>query len=226
MEDSMYRRLLLLPLFNGLTTGELTQIIAQIHLDFNQHADGETLIQQDDRCDRLVYVLNGQVGIELRDTAQQFILTEQSDQPFIVEPYNLYGMRQYYEHSYVTRTPVDTVTVSKRDFNNVMLNYSIVRTNMLNLLCARIQNQTRLLHEQEADSVTQKMVQFLRRISSTPKGEKLLQMRMENLAAQIQETRINVSMSLRQLKQQGLIDMPHRAHILIPDLQALVKEYL
>jgi len=222
----MYRKLLLLPMFNGLTTGELTQIIAQIHLDFNQHADGDTLLQQDDRCDRLVYVLNGQVGIELSDPARQFILTEQCDQPFIVEPYNLYGMRQHYEHTYIAHTAVDTVTVSKRDFNNVMLTYPIVRTNMLNLLCARIQSQTRLLREPEAETVTQKMVQLLCRIATTPKGQKTLQIRMETLATLIQETRINVSMSLRRLKQQGLIDTPQRAHILIPDLQALVKEYL
>jgi CRP-like cAMP-binding protein len=222
----MYHRLLMLPMFNGLTTRELTQIIAQIQLDFCQHADGDTLLQQDDRCDRLVYVLSGQVSIELTDATLQFILTEQSERPFIVEPHNLYGMTQQYEHSYYALSNVDTVTVSKRDFSNVMLNFPIVRTNMLNLLCARIQSQTRQLHEAEAETVAQKTVQFIRRIASTPKGPKTLKIKMETLATLIQETRLNVSTTLHSLEQQGLISMPHRGQIHIPDMQALVKAQL
>lgn len=222
MENSMYRRLLMLPIFNGLTTGELTQIIAQIHLDFNQHSDGETIVSQDDRCDRLIYVLSGQVECEYRDPENRFTLSELMGQPFLLEPSKLYGMSQRYDHSYTTLEPVDTVTISKRDFNNVMLNYSIVKTNILNMLCARIQHLTKLTREAEPDTVQKKLVQFLRRHVYTPKGQKTLYINMETLAMLIQETRLNVSFALRNLNQQGLIDQPRRGQILIPDMQTLI----
>lgn len=222
MEITMYQRLLMLPIFNGLTTRELTQIISQIHLDFNQYADGETIASQDDRCDKIIYVLSGKVECEYRDPMNRFVLTELMDQPFIVEPSNLYGMAQRYEHSYITLEPVDTVAISKRDFSNVMLNYHIVKTNILNMLCARIQNLTKLLREREPETVIEKIVQFLRRNLTTLKGQKSLHINMEMLAELIQETRLNVSFALRDLKKQGLIGQPHRGQILIPSIQDLI----
>ncbi len=225
MEISMYQKLLMLPIFNGLTTRELTQIISQIHLDFNQYADGETLASQDDRCDKIIYVLNGKVECEYRDPENRFVLTELMDQPFIIEPSHLYGMSQRYEHSYITLEPVDTVAVSKRDFSNVMLNYHIVKTNILNMLCARIQSLTKIVRECEPETVVEKIIQFLRRNLATQKGQKTLYINMEILADLIQETRINVSFALRDLKQQGLIDQPHRGQILIPDIQNLITHY-
>ena len=222
----MYQKLLMLPIFNGLTTGELTQIISQIHLDFNQYTDGEIILSQDDRCDKIIYVLNGKVECEYRDPKNRFVLTELMEQPFVIEPNNLYGMSQRYEHSYITLEPVDTVTISKRDFSNVMLNYHIVKTNILNMLCARIQSITKTVGECEPETVVEKIIQFLRRNSATLKGQKILHINMETLARLIQETRLNVSFALRDLNKLGLIKQPHRGQILIPNLQNLLTYHL
>lgn len=218
----MYQKLLMLPIFNGLTTVELTQILAQIHLDFNQYADGENIVAQDDRCDKLIYVLSGTVLCEYTDPAHRFVLTEWIDRPFIIEPNNLYGMSQRYGHTYRTLTTVDTVTIPKRDFSNFMLNYPIVKTNILNMLCAHIQRLTQLNQECEPENVREKIILFLRRQCCSCKGQKKLQINMEELAVLIQETRLNVSIALRSLKQHGLITQPHRGQILIPDMQKLV----
>jgi CRP-like cAMP-binding protein len=222
MEDSMYRRLLLLPIFNGLTTEELTQIISQIHLDFRQYGDGEAIVCQDDRCDRILYVLNGKIRSEYADPESRFIVTEVIDKPFVVEPYNLFGMSQRYEHSYVTIEPSDTVTINKRDFNNIMLNYHIVKTNILNMFCAKIQRLTKMTRECEPESVEKKIVRFLQCHTLNGKGYKTLQIRMEDLASLIKETRLNVSFALRNMNQQGYILQPHRSTIVVPDMQMLI----
>ena len=71
----MYNQLLMSPLFTGLTTGELTQILAQIHLDFNTYEKKEVIVLQDDRCDKLTYVLRGKVKAEMIDPRHRFVLT-------------------------------------------------------------------------------------------------------------------------------------------------------
>ena len=218
----MYRRLLLLPIFNGLTTEELTQIIAQVHLDFRQYGDGEAIVCQDDRCDRILYVLSGKIRSEYSDPESRFMVTEVIDGPVVVEPYNLFGMSQRYEHSYVTIEPSDTVTISKRDFNNIMLNYNIVKTNILNMFCAKIQHLAKMARECEPESVEKKIVRFLRCHTLNGKGCKSLQIRMEDLAFLIKETRLNVSFALRRMNQQGYIQRPQRSTIVVPDMQTLI----
>ena len=54
----------------------------------------------------------------------------------------------------------------------------------------------------------------------TPTGEKKLQIRMEDLAEQIDDTRINVSKVLNELKDGGVIRLSRRI-IDIPDMETL-----
>ena len=225
MESSMYNRLLLLPIFTGLTTSELTQILAHIHLEFQQFDHGDVLAAQDDRCDKLTYVLSGVLRAELVDPTNKFALTELMDKPFLIEPYNLYGLNQNYEHTYIANEKAYTVSISKQEFHSIMLNYRIPRTNALNLISAKVHKQSRLLREPEPPSVEGKIIQFLSRVLLTERGTKELQMKMEDLAAYIQETRLNVSITLREWNEKGLITQPRRGMIVIPEFGKLPSHH-
>ena len=218
MESSMYNRLLSLPLFTGMTTGELTQMLAHIHMEFKQYEAGEVIVAQDDRCNKLIYVLKGKVRAEFIDHERHFVLQEFIDNPFVIEPYNMHGMVQRYEHTYMTEERTDTVMISKQEFHAIMLNYKIPRMNAMNLLCAKVQKTERLLREGEPNTIGEKIVLFIKRYAVTYKGTKLLQIKMEDLAVHIQETRINVSNVLKEWKQQGLISQS-RGTIIFFDLK-------
>lgn len=205
MESSMYNRLLSLPLFTGMTTGELTQMLAHIHMEFQQYEAGEVIVAQDDRCNKLIYVLRGKVKAEYIDHERHFVLKEFIDYPFVIEPHNMHGMTQKYEHTYMTEKRTDTVMISKQEFLAIVLNYKIPRMNIMNMLCAKVQKTEQMLRQGEPKTVEGKIVQFVRRYAITGKGTKLLQIKMEDLANHIQETRLNVSNVLKAWSQQGLI---------------------
>lgn len=223
MESSMYNRLLLSPIFTGLTPGELTQILAHIHLEFQQHESGETIAGQGERCSRLTYVLGGRVRAEYADPGRKFVLRETIDKPFVVEPYSFYGLQQSYERSYITEEHAYTFALSKQEFHTMMLNHTITRTNIMNTLCAKIQKQGKLLKEAEGANAESKMVQFLQRNSIMQTGAKELQMKMEDMAAHIKETRLNVSAALKRWNELGLIEQPRRGIIRIPDTSLLLQ---
>ncbi len=222
MESTMYNQLLMSPLFTGLTAGELTQILAHIHLDFNTYEKKEVIVMQDDRCDRLTYVLRGKVKAEMIDPRHRFVLTEVFDKPLLIEAYNMYGMKQMYEHTYVTMERTFTMTMTKQEFHSILMNYRIPRINTMNLVCARINKMQTMMRECEADTVEGKIVQFLRHNTLSVKGEKELKMKMEDLADYIKETRLNVSMALRRWSEAGLVKQ-QRGVIKIKDLGLLDK---
>lgn len=225
IQDTMYNRLLMLPFLNGLTTEELTDIIARIHLDFRQMKDGECIASQGERCDRLTYVLGGKICAEMMDSDNKFFLTETMDEPFVIEPENIYGLNQRYSRTYTVIDGADTVSISKHEFNNVMLSYYIVKINMMNMLCAQIQRLNSTIRKPEPESVLLKVVRFLQTFVLSKTGEKRIDIKMEDLAYFIRETRLNVSFALRQLNEEGLIVMGKRASLTIPDFQKLMDAY-
>ncbi len=217
----MYNRLLSLPLFTGMTTGELTQMLADIHMEFRQFEGGDVIVTQDDRCDKLIYVLRGKVRAEHIEHKRHFVVQEFFDSPFVIEPYNMHGMTQKYEHTYMTEERTDTVMISKQEFHGIMLNYRIPRMNAMNMLCARIQKAEKLMRECEAKTIEEKIALFIRKQVMTGRGQKQLQIKMEDLAEHIQETRLNVSNTLKAWNREGLISQPKRGVIVVNDLEKL-----
>ena len=54
-----------------------------------------------------------------------------------------------------------------------------------------------------------------------PSGEKILKIKMEELANAINDTRLGVSKALNGMQEDGLLEL-HRGEIVIPDIERLV----
>ena len=54
-----------------------------------------------------------------------------------------------------------------------------------------------------------------------PQGEKVFKVKMDDLARCLDDTRLNISKTLNELQDSGLIEL-HRKEILIPDAQKLL----
>lgn len=222
MELSMYQRMLLQPLFSGLTTDELTHILALVHLDFQSHPKGEYIVNEGDRCSKLLYVLNGDFVAERYSEGEIFQVREYLTAPYILEPENIFGMQQRYNCSYLCETDCDTFSVSKDEFIKVMLNLQIVKFNLLNMLSAHIQRLTSIIRSPEGNTVEIKMKRFIRCNCITCKGRKEFKIKMTELADYIQETRLNVSGVLKKWNDAGLIQQPGRGTIIVPEVNALL----
>ena len=72
MKGSMYDTLLELPLFQGLTKENITSIIEKVKMGFHKYEDRETIVSQNDRCNRLIFILDGKVEITINDEKHNF----------------------------------------------------------------------------------------------------------------------------------------------------------
>lgn len=57
---------------------------------------------------------------------------------------------------------------------------------------------------------------------NAPSGEKILKIKMEELANAINDTRLSVSKALNGMQENGLLEL-HRGEIVIPDLERLIS---
>jgi CRP-like cAMP-binding protein len=63
MELTMYDKLLQLPLFQGMSKFDFTDILEKVKIHFNKYEPGSCLVRQDTPCNQLIFVLDGEVGI-------------------------------------------------------------------------------------------------------------------------------------------------------------------
>ena len=69
------------------------------------------------------------------------------------------------------------------------------------------------------------MALFIRSLCTTTKGEKVMNVRMEDLARLMDATRLNISVVLNKWHAEGLIILRRKAFA-IPDLEALLGKAL
>ena len=76
MELTMYDKLLQLPLFQGMSKFDFTDILEKVKIHFNKYEPGSCLVRQDTPCNQLIFVLDGEVQIESKDRAHQYTIWE------------------------------------------------------------------------------------------------------------------------------------------------------
>ena len=223
MELTMFERLLQLPLFQGMTTQEVSDVMSHVRLDFVNYHRGDEIVMQGESCKKLIYIISGEVMAEHKNADQQFTLTEQLPDLKVLEPYNLFGMYQTYSRTYTFTTEGSTLAIDKQVMLNQLLTNTIAKINLMNIVCNKYQQTQQLLCNYPDDSVRHKIVKFVLTHSISPKGQKNIQIKMTDLANIIHETRLNVSIVLNEMQEQGLITM-QRGCFIINDLQTLSRE--
>ena len=145
MELTMFERLLQLPLFQGLTTREISDVMAHVRLNFVNYQSGDELIAQGEACRELIYILSGEVIAEYRDAQGRFSFTEYLPNLKVIEPYNLFGMYQRVSRTYTFATEGVTLFIEKPVLLRHLLTNDIIKINMLNIVCNKYQQTQALL---------------------------------------------------------------------------------
>lgn len=216
----MYDTLLQLPLFQGLCKNDFTNILGKVKLHFRKYSADETIVEQGEACTKLIFLLNGEISSQITDEQHSYSLLELFGSPFVIEPYSLFGMHTKYTATYKAHTDVKLVTIDKSFILSELNNYEIFRLNYLNILSNRAQMAYDKLWNNHIGGTKEKIVNFLLLRSMKPEGEKLLRIKMEDLANLIDETRINVSKELNDMQEKGLVQLS-RKEIFIPALERI-----
>lgn len=78
MELTMYDKLLQLPLFQGISKFDFTDILEKVKIHFNKYEPGSCLVKQDTPCNQLIFVLDGEVQIESNDPIHKYTIGKAS----------------------------------------------------------------------------------------------------------------------------------------------------
>lgn len=216
----MYDTLLQLPLFQGLAQEDFTSILGKVKLHFTKHKAGDTLVKKGAASVQLVFILNGEIASSTSSADNSYTFTEFFQAPYLIEPQALFGMNTFYVSTYVARTEVHTVTISKAFVMNELFKYEIFRLNYMNIISNRAQMCYNRLWSKVSEKLEARIANFILSHVERPTGEKILKVKMEELAEAINDTRLSVSKALNGMQEAGLLKL-HRGEIVITDAEKL-----
>lgn len=216
----LYDTLLGLPLFQGMSSSELEEVVTRIKMGFLKYKRNQTIIQDGDRCQRLLFLLDGEMDVVTTSANHSYHVIEQIAGPSLIEPERVFGLTQHYAHTYTTRSLCHLLAIGKDDVIQLTNEYMIFRINLMNILSTQSQRQQRMLWQHRPQTVRGRVVQFLRQHCTMPSGRKVFRIKMQQLADEINDQRIEVSEVLNALDDEKMIEL-QRGIITIPNLIAL-----
>lgn len=221
MDFSMYETLLQLPMFQGLSKNDITDILAKVKFHFRKHSPGEQLYRQEERCTQVCFILSGTVVAETLSRDKSYTLCETLPVPHVIELYSLFGINPRYHSSYRVVDDVNTLTIDKQYLLGELNGYVPCGINFSNIISSRAQYLYQRIWSDVTGGLRERFVHFLLLHSLRPAGHKVLHIKMEDLAALLGDSRINVSRLLNSLQDDGLVTL-RRKEIEIPALERLL----
>ena len=219
--NTMFDTLLQLPLFQGLSHEDITQILEKVKVQFTQHKPGEVLLSPGDVCDSLVFLLKGEVCVTTSSTDMPYSLVEYFSAPYLIEFHSLFGMNTSYVSRYVARTDTHLLRISKCYVLDVLLHYEIFRLNCMNILCNRVQTLLQLPWKLKELDIEKRISGFFVSLVERPVGMKIFRIKMKDLAAVLNETRSSISRVLNNMEADHLLELK-RGEIVVPAIERLL----
>jgi len=217
-----FDRLLTLPLFLGMTHNDIEAIVDHTPLGFSKCGKGKTIIEDGEPCDHLRFLLQGECIATSTADDGSYSIGEVIKSPEVIQPECLFGLHQRYTKTLTSTSECSIVSIKKNDVTRLMSEFDIFRLNILNIMSTRTQRLSRHSWRKLPETIRQKIFRFIETRCSKPAGHKMLRIKMEVLADQIGESRINVSRCLNELEKQGILTHS-RAIMDIPALERLME---
>lgn len=218
---TIYDKLLELPLFQGMSKNDLAIIVGQRKFGFHKIAEGKVVAKDGDECKSLRFLLDGELLVTTEADDHGYILTEEIYAPNILQPEHIFGLSQRYSRTFTTKTKCSILSIDKNEVVKLSEESQIFRINFLNILSTQSQKQQRNPWHVQPKELDKRIARFMEVHCIRPVGRKLFKIKMERLAHEMNDSRLDVSRALNKMAQENLVIL-HRGMIEIPAFELLI----
>lgn len=208
------------PLFQGLTSDNLLQIIGQTKFSFHKITAGDTIKDEGEKCNRLALVTSGQAKSIAHADDHGYSIEESVAAPYMLQPECVFGLHTHYTRTFIATKTCDTVEIDKNDLMRISDEFIIFRMNLINYISALSQKATRKLWHPTPADARGRIVYFIKQHCLSPTGPKTMRIKMTRLAQETGTGRRAVSEALNAMQDENLLTFS-RGIIEIPHIEAL-----
>lgn len=220
--SEQHYRLIGLPLFQGMSLADLEEATTTTRFRHITYPKGKTIVSEGDACSRLFFLVKGTASATGRADDNGYEITETFSAPDILQPERIFGLTQRHTRTFRTVTDCDLISLDKLDTFRLADRYEIFRLNLLNTVCTQSQRLARNPWRTCPKDIRHKIARFIETRCFRPAGGKTVRIKMQRLAEEIGESRLNVSHTLNRLAEEGVISLK-RGEIHVFALENIIK---
>lgn len=217
----IFDKLLQFPLFQGMSRDDLELVAGHTRFGFVKVPQGKAIVKEGAACTHLYFLINGTIRVESRSDDRSYTVIEQMQAPFILQPESIFGYQQVYTQTIVAQTDTNFITIQKDEVVRLSEDFLVFRLNLLNIFATQTQKLSRQPWRRYPQSLRERLVRFFVQHSVYPAGPKMFHILMNQLAGELNDSRLNVSKVLNEMKRENLVIL-HRGRIEIPLLERVL----
>lgn len=208
MESSaLYDKLFRIPLFTGMSRDEMERMMSRTCFDYHKAKAGEEIARQGARCGQLFLLIDGTIELKAESEDRQYAVVEWINAPAILQQACVFGLVQRFSHSMRALTPVNLITLGKTELLKLAADSIVFRLNIINTLATALQKHELRLWAACPETLSDRLAAFFLNHVTTPYGHKQFNIKMTQLAAQLNDSRLDISRALNAMQDRGLIQL-------------------
>ncbi len=204
--DSMYEILLGLPLFKGVSTEKISEIIEKAKFHFLKYLAGETIINANDPCTHIKFIISGKARLTIANSDDRFKVAQTLAAPNVIAPEFLFGRAPFYPCSAVAIDATGILQISKSDYIRILNSDEIFLFNFLNIISMNAQKAVDGILAITTGSLEERIAFWI--ISLTQRGgtDISLTCKQRDLYSLFGVQRTSFIATLEGMKNKGIID--------------------
>ena len=217
----IYDKLLQFTLFQGMSHADLMEVVGHTKFGFSKRPEGQRIVKDGDICNHLIFLTTGSLSVETVSDDHTCRVSETVNAPYAIQAEQLFGLSQRYTSTFKTLTECSFITIDKQEVMLLLETQLVFRLNMLNLLAADAQRLRHRAWRSAPHSLRDRITRFFFSRCLYPAGPKTFYILMTQIAAELNDSRLDISHTLNAMQADGLLTL-HRGRIQIPMLERLL----
>lgn len=217
----IYDKLLQFALFQGMSRDDLELVAGHTRFGFSKVQQGKIVAKEGDSCTHLLFLINGELRVETCPDNHGYTVVEQMQAPYMLQAEAIFGYNQRFTHTFVAQTDTSFITIDKEEVVRLSEDFLVFRLNLLNIFATQTQKLAHQPWRPCPASLRERLVRFFVQHCAYPAGPKTFYILMNQLAEELNDSRLNISRALNEMQRDGWLQL-NRGRIEIPSLEQLI----
>ncbi|MDE6627963.1 MAG: Crp/Fnr family transcriptional regulator [Muribaculaceae bacterium] len=220
--NSMYEKLMGLPIFAGASHQKLCDLVGKHPFHFLKYAPGETIVNKGDPCTHLKSIITGQVRMTVTNADSRFSVSQTLSAPDVICPDFFFGKTTRYPASATAISDTGIMQIDKNDYLKIINSDPVFLFNYLNILSLNAQLSVEGVLALTSGSIEKRIAYWVIALTQKNGTDITLECRQRDLYAVFGVPRQSLLAALDSMQERGLISYTTRA-IRINDRRSLLS---
>lgn len=220
--NSMYDKLMGLPIFAGTSHQKLCELVGKHKFHFLKYAPGDTIITKGEPCTHLKSIITGQVRMTVTNADARFCVSQTLSSPDVICPDFFFGKFTRYPASVTAISDVGIMQIDKNDYLRIINSDPVFLFNYLNMLSLNAQLSVEGVLALTSGDIEKRIAYWIIALTQKNGTEICLECRQRDLYSVFGVPRQSLIAALESMQARGLITYTPRA-INITDRRLLLS---